>query len=72
MKRHTFTLSSDYITLDSLLKLLAFAPSGGAAKMMVAEGLVEVDGELETRKTRKLYAGSVVRVAGEEILVQAP
>jgi ribosome-associated protein len=59
---HIFTLNSEYIELDKLLKLLSIAPSGGTAKMMVAEGMVSVDGELETRKTRKLRAGCVVVV----------
>ena len=63
--QHTFTLNSEYIELDKLLKLLAIASSGGAAKAMVAEGMVKVDGVLETRKTRKLRAGAVVEVAGE-------
>ena len=62
MPHHTFTLNSEYIELDKLLKLLAIASSGGAAKAMVAEGMVMVDGELETRKTRKLRAGCVVEV----------
>lgn len=66
---HTFVLTADYIELDKLLKLLAIASSGGAAKAMVAEGMVTVDSELETRKTRKLYAGSMVRVEGQEIHV---
>ncbi|MEC5384794.1 RNA-binding S4 domain-containing protein [Uliginosibacterium sp. H3] len=66
MAHHTFTLNSEYIELDKLLKLLAIAPSGGIAKMMVAEGAVSVDGELETRKTRKLRAGCVVEVAAGE------
>ncbi|WP_345532864.1 RNA-binding S4 domain-containing protein [Viridibacterium curvum] len=65
----TFKLNSEYIELDKLLKLLAIAPSGGAAKMMVADGMVQVDGEVETRKTRKLRAGSVVEVAGETIRI---
>ena len=38
---------------------------------MVAEGLVTVDGEVETRKTRKLRAGQVVQVGDDEILVLA-
>lgn len=72
MSNHTFILNSEYIELDKLLKLLAIASSGGAAKVMVAEGMVSVDGELETRKTRKLRAGCVVEVAlgeGETIYV---
>ncbi|MGC3962947.1 MAG: RNA-binding S4 domain-containing protein [Rhodocyclaceae bacterium] len=69
MTTHTFTLTSEYIELDKLLKLLAIASSGGAAKAMIAEGQVTVDGEVELRKTRKLRAGSTVRVAGETIEV---
>lgn len=67
--QHRFTLSREFITLDSLLKLLTIAPSGGIAKMMVAEGIVEVNGEVETRKTRKLRLGDVVRLEGHEIQV---
>jgi ribosome-associated protein len=66
MSTHTFILNSEYIELDKLLKLLAIAPSGGAAKAMVAEGMVSVDGEPESRKTRKLRAGCVVEVAAGE------
>jgi len=72
MNRHTFPLDQathDFIELHNLLKLLGFAPSGGAAKAMVAEGLVTVDGEVEMRKTRKLRVGQVVRVADEEISI---
>ncbi|MFT4173621.1 MAG: RNA-binding S4 domain-containing protein [Rhodocyclaceae bacterium] len=71
MATQTFTLTSDYIELDKLLKVLAIASSGGAAKAMVAEGLVTVDGEIELRKTRKLRAGSRVEAAGEVIDVVA-
>ena len=63
-------LRGDYIELDKLLKLLAIASSGGAAKAMVAEGMVKVDGVLETRKTRKLRAGAVVEVEGAVIVIQ--
>ena len=69
---HDFTLTREFIELDKLLKLLAVASSGGAAKAMIAEGLVTVDGQPETRKTRKLRAGAVVRVGDEEIRVLGP
>lgn len=69
MALHTFQLDREFIELNVLLKLLAIASSGGAAKAMVAEGLVTVDGEVETRKTRKLRVGQVVRVANEEIRI---
>jgi ribosome-associated protein len=72
MNKHRFELTREFIELDSLLKLLAIASSGGVAKMMVAEGLVRVDGQVESRKTRKLRGGETVRVGDEEILVIAP
>lgn len=71
MALHTFHLDREFIELNVLLKLLAIASSGGAAKAMVAEGLVTVDGELETRKTRKLRVGQVVCVGDDEIHVVA-
>jgi ribosome-associated protein len=67
MASHTFRLEGEYIELHNLLKLLALAPSGGAAKALVAEGGVSVDGLVETRKTRKLRAGQIVRLGDEEI-----
>lgn len=71
MAKQTFRLDREFIELNVLLKLLAVASSGGAAKAMVAEGLVTVDGEVETRKTRKLRVGQVVQVGDEEICIVA-
>ena len=71
MTAQTFTLRSEFIELHTLLKLLTLASSGGEAKFFVAEGLVTVDGEVETRKTRKVYAGSIVRFGEHEISVLA-
>ena len=66
-----FELRGDYITLDALLKATGLAPSGGSAKMMVADGLVQVDGRDELRKTCKLRAGQVVQVGEARVLVLA-
>jgi ribosome-associated protein len=71
MALHTFQLDRAFIELNVLLKLLALVPSGGAAKAVIAAGGVSVDGEIETRKTRKLKAGQVVRFADEEIRIVA-
>jgi ribosome-associated protein len=62
-----FPLRGDHITLDALLKATALASSGGAAKAMVADGLVQVDGQLELRKTCKLRAGQVVSLTGARV-----
>ena len=67
-----FELRGEYITLDALLKATGLAPSGGIAKMMVADGLVQVDGRDESRKTCKIRAGQVVSLSGARIRVAAP
>lgn len=64
-----FVLRGDYITLDALLKATGLASSGGVAKMMVADGQVQVDGREELRKTAKIRAGQVVSVAQARIRV---
>lgn len=60
-----FELSEDYIELIKLLKFLGIAETGGQAKLMVENGLVQVDGETESRKRRKVRAGMTVTVSDE-------
>jgi ribosome-associated protein len=67
-----FALRGEYITLDALLKATGIAPSGGIAKMMIADRRVQVDGAPELRKTCKIRAGQTVTVAGLRIRVVAP
>ena len=62
-----FVMRGEFITLDRLLKATGLAPSGGAAKQMVAEGRVQVDGRDELRKTAKLRVGQVVSLTGARI-----
>lgn len=64
-------LRGEHITLDALLKTTGLAPSGGAAKAAIAAGEVQVDGATETRKTRKLRAGTQVRFQGTTVRVLA-
>ena len=65
-----FDLDGDYVELNQLLKLVGLADSGGAGKVLVASGAVEVDGAVELRKTCKIRAGQQVRVAGTTIRVR--
>lgn len=67
MQNIPFELRGEFITLDRLLKATGVASSGGAAKSLVAEGRVQVDGRDELRKTAKLRAGQVVSLAGVRI-----
>jgi ribosome-associated protein len=71
MRTLDFPLRGEFITLDALLKVTGLAPSGGAAKAMVADGRVQVDGRDELRKTCKIRAGQVVAVTGTRVRVMA-
>jgi ribosome-associated protein len=62
--------SDEYIKLDQFLKLAQIAMTGGQAKAMILSGLVKVNGEVETRRGRKLRHGDTVVVEGEELVVQ--
>ncbi len=52
-----FTLTDEYIALCDLLKVCGFADSGGAAKYMISQGHIDVNGVTELRKTCKIYDG---------------
>jgi len=63
------------ITLGQFVKLAGLASTGGDAKRLVMMGAVRVNGEVETRRGRKLALGDVVEMAGAVIEVadrQAP
>lgn len=60
------------IELYRLLKFEGMTSSGGEAKTVIADGLVLVNGECETRKRRKILAGDIVEFAGERIEVSLP
>jgi ribosome-associated protein len=72
MEKIAFALTSDWIALNDLLKATGLAPSGGMAKAMIAEELVRVDGQIETRKTCKIRAGQVITLDGALIVVTGP
>lgn len=57
------SIDTEYIKLDSFLKLANLVMSGGEAKLLIQDGLVRVNGQIETRRGRKLYPGDLVRVA---------
>jgi len=55
--------NNPYIELYKLLKVLDLVDSGAQAKMIVADGHVTRNDEIETRKRAKIYSGDVVKVA---------
>lgn len=65
----TFELTEDFIELIKLIKFMGLSETGGQAKLLVENGMVTVDGEVESRKRRKIRKGMVVVVNGETIKV---
>jgi len=64
-----FTLLDEYIELYKLLKVLDLVDSGAEAKLIIAEGYVTRNGEVETRKRAKIKRGEVLRV-GDEVTIE--
>ena len=57
------------ITLGQALKSASIAGTGGQAKLLIQTGEVSVNGEVETRRGRKLEKGDVVEVGDERLEV---
>jgi ribosome-associated protein len=66
-----FKLKEDYIELIRLLKYMRLAETGGHAKIMVDEGMVMLNGEVESRKRAKIRVGDIVEVEGQQIKIIA-
>lgn len=59
------TIYTDFIKLDSFLKLAGIAGTGGYAKILIQEGEVFVNGSLCTMRGKKLFRGDEVSFEGE-------
>ncbi|GET27387.1 RNA-binding S4 domain-containing protein [Prolixibacter sp. NT017] len=60
---------TEFIELVKLLKLARIAESGGQAKLMVEDGEVKRNGEVELRKRAKIRAGEMIEIFGEQIRI---
>lgn len=63
-------INGDFIKLDSFLKAVNAAASGGEAKVLITEGCVSVNGEVEVRRGRKLRPGDYVELEGRRYTVE--
>ena len=61
------TLKIEPVELHKILKFEGLVPSGGVAKLAIDSGDVLVNGEIETRKRKKIYAGDIIEFNGEKI-----
>ena len=63
MSDSTYPIHTEYIDLLQFLKATGMAVTGGEAKMLVDDGLIQVNGEDESRRRRKLRPGDRVDIA---------
>ncbi|MCI1945843.1 RNA-binding S4 domain-containing protein [Clostridium luticellarii] len=58
-------INTDLIKLDSFLKWCGAVSQGSEAKIFIKNGKVKVNGEVETKRSKKLYRGFIVEFEGE-------
>ena len=68
--KESFEIKGEYIELIKLLKATGLCETGGMAKIVTEDGMVLVDGEVETTKRKKLKRGQIVRFEEHEILIK--
>ena len=68
-KNMELKLRDEFIKLGHAMKSAVIVSSGIDAKMLIQDGQVTVNGEVETRRGRKLYDGDVFEFEGDEVRV---
>ncbi len=62
-------IDTEFIKLDALLKFAAAVGTGGEAKLVISQGMVEVNGEVCTMRGKKLRSGDVVKFQNMEFQI---
>ena len=62
-------IHTEYIKLDSRLKLAGLVETGGEAKLLIQDGQVQVNGEVCTMRGKKLRAGDTVTLDGRTVAI---
>ena len=73
MEEQRFELreGDEFIELHKLLQLIGIAQTGGHAKLIIEDGLVNVNGEQESRKRKKLRVGDKVEVENLTVIIMS-
>lgn len=71
MQMETVEIRDEYIKLGQAMKLAGMVGSGVDAKMVIQDGMVEVNGAVETQRGKKLRDGDVVTFNGESVRIKA-
>lgn len=67
----TIYLRDEFIKLGQAIKLAGLVESGVEAKEVIQEGLVKVNGEVDTRRGKKLYDGDIFEFEGTKVVVKS-
>ena len=62
-------IRDDFIKLGQAMKLAGMVGSGVDAKMLIQDGQVEVNGEVESQRGKKLHEGDVITFNGESVQI---
>lgn len=63
-------INREPVELYKILKFEGMVPSGAEAKIVIADELVLVNNEVETRKRRKIMSGDIIEFNGDKILIK--
>jgi len=63
-------ITKEPVELYKILKFEAMCSSGAEAKFVIAEGKVLVNGEVETRKRKKMLTGDTIEYANEKVIIK--
>lgn len=66
MEREQITITTPFIKLGALLKLSGVVDTGGVSGLLIADGLVSVNGEVCLMRGKKIYPGDEVVIADDE------
>lgn len=65
----TIKIDTEYIKLDALLKFAALVGTGGEAKQVIQDGMVQVNHEVCTMRGKKLRSGDTVLFQGQQVTI---
>ena len=63
-------ITKEPVELYKILKFEGMASSGGEAKLVIEQGLVKVNGAVETRKRKKIVSGDVIEFSSDKITIK--
>jgi ribosome-associated protein len=65
MQKEEIAITTEFITMDKLLKFAGIADTGGQAFLMIEDGMVKLNNKLVTEKRKKVFPGDIVDIDGQ-------